>query len=722
MFPRHLKQTLRHTTTLICLGLSLQAGAAWAQATRLADLEAWAQTSAATVRLAQAEKDVAAHRAEAVRAQQGARIFGGATLGSAREAVTDTVSRSYQRTQLQAGVRWPLLGSREAQLRAVKEADQGIAARQVRLLATQQETVQAVRSTYLRHLHGVRRLALTQAYLTARNSTEQRLSQRTRAGYMLEAERMGLSGLFTSTAALQQSFQTAVQGHLRELSRWADRSIETLETDPIVWPAPCTHGDTVLAQTDEHPSVVQARLEVDAVDQIASHVRSETVDAGISVSQSVSKDWGGQPGRNTAVGIDVSMPLGWKAHRDALLGQLQSERFRAESLLELRRGEFRAAVDQSLNTLQTRRADLANAHRQMQIAQENLRVAALRQQRMDDGDGFARVLNARHAVFQAALQWVDAAERLDLVFNDLASWSAGGCPQATVAPSNPSSLRPVLLTLMSDPLPLSPPISPSRSQSAPTKKALAEEATMSLGWYAWDGQALLKQPRQLQTMPAGTQRVLLSFTARQLKALAQPPAQQKLTDLITLAHQKGIKVELLLGEPTWVLPAAREELVEWVQWLRSLPFDALHLDLERSQLPEEEQPLWDDGVIDTIRAVHAVSPWPVALTTHFRELETEGFAQRLHEAGASELTAMIYVSNADRAAEIARSLLQGPPGLKLSVAQSIEQSLPPEESSFNLGKAAALQRWQALAQALSDLPGFSGVIVQSWEEFKEARP
>ena len=34
----------------------------------------------------------------------------------------------------------------------------------------------------------------------------------------------------------------------------------------------------------------------------------------------------------------------------------------------------------------------------------------------------------------------------------------------------------------------------------------------------------------------------------------------------------------------------------------------------------------------------------------------------------------------------------------------------------------ALQRWNALAKQLSALPQFSGVIVQSWEEFKEARP
>ena len=693
---------------------------AWAEAIRLEDLEAWAQTSAPTVRLAQAEKDVATHQAEAARTRQGPRIFGGATLGNAREAVTDTVSRSYQRAQLQAGIRWPLLGSREAQLRAVKEADQGTAARQVRLQAAQQEAVQAVRRAYLRHLHGMQRLALTQAYLTERTATERLLTQRTRAGHMLEAEQLALSNLLASTHTLQNTLQSNMQSALRELSRWTDRPIDALETSPIAWPDGCTRADALLTQADKHPSVAQARLEVDAVDQIASHIRRETVEAGVSLSQSISKDFGGQHGHNTAVGIDVSIPLDWKAYRDAQLGQLQSERFRAESLLELRRGEFHAATDQAVSTLQIRKTDLASAQRSLQVAQENLRVATLRQQRVDDGDGIARVLNARHALLQAGLQWVEASERLDLAATDVVAWSEAGCPQATTVQADASSLRPVLLTLMSAPFP--GPTPAPRSHGATAKAARTAEVTSTLGWYVWNSQALVRNPRQLQAMPSGTQRVLISFTASQLKALTQPSGQQQLTDLIAQARHSGMRVELLLGEPTWVLPTGREQLVALVRSLHSLPFDALHLDLERSQLPEAQQSLWDEGVLQTVRAVHAVSPWPVALTTHYRELEDAGFASRLQEAGASELTAMIYVSNADRAADIARPLLQGPPGLKLSVAQSIERSLPPEESSFTSGKATALQRWQALAQALSALPGFSGLVVQSWEEFKEARP
>ena len=723
MLKSHWSRTLQQTTVLLCLSLNLHAGPAWADAAQLTDLETWARTSAPSVRLAQAEKDVAAHRADAARARQGGRLFGGATVGNAREAVTDTVSRSYQRAQLQAGVRWPLLGSREAQLRAVTEAEQGTAARQVRLRAIQQETVQAVRQSYLRHLHGMQRIALTQAFLTEKETIEASLERRTKAGYMLPAERMGLSGLFSSTEALQRTLQFTAQSTLRELSRLTDRSITALDTAPMVWPDACTRAQDVLAQVDEHPSVQQARLEVDATDQIATHLRRETVEAGVSLSQSVSRDFGGQPGHSTTVGIDLSVPLEWKAHRDAMLGQLQSERYRAESQLELRRGEFLTAAELALGLRQVRQSDQSNAERLLLVAQENLRVAMLRQQRIDDGDAYAKVLNARYALLQAGLQWVEAAERLELATAELASWSATGCAQATTAPHEATTLRPVLLTLMGNPFPqASTTRLASQQTGAGGTSPRTAEGHPALGWYVWNGPALLQAPSQLKALPPDTHRVLVSFTNHQLQALAQPPGQQRLTQLIAKAKQRGVRVELLLGEPTWALPEGREQLLNLIKSVHHLPFNALHLDLERSQLPEADQSQWDQGVLDTVRAVRGVAPWPVALTTHYREFESPGFAQRLQEAGASEVTAMLYVSNTDRAVDIAQPLLQGPPGLKFSIAQSMERALTAEESHFQLGKAAALQRWHALAKQLSALPHFSGVIVQSWEEFKEARP
>ena len=64
----------------------------------------------------------------------------------------------------------------------------------------------------------------------------------------------------------------------------------------------------------------------------------------------------------------------------------------------------------------------------------------------------------------------------------------------------------------------------------------------------------------------------------------------------------------------------------------------------------------------------------------------------------------------------------GPEGLGLTVAQSIERALPADESSFRAGRAASLERWNALAQRLAPLPRFRGIAVQAWEDYVEAQP
>jgi outer membrane protein TolC len=678
------------------------------------------------VRVALAEKDLAAHRTEAAKASQGGRLFGGANLGNAREAVTDTTSRSYQRAQMQVGVRWPLLGSREAQLRSVSEAEQATTARQVRLQQTQNEAVQAVRRAYVRHLRSGQRIALVEAFMAGQSTTQGLLQRRTQAGWMLEAERLGLMATFDAAEATLRAQRAAQEATLRELSRLTGRIVQAVQAAPLTWPAACHHPETLRTQADEHPTVLLARLELEAADQIASHLRKEGIAAGVSVAQGISKDLGGSPGHNTSVGIDISMPLDWRGQRDATIGQIQSERHRAESLLELRRGEFLEGVEQALGRWHLSQAEAAAPMKQLGAATETLRVAMLRHERLDDGDGYARLLTARYALMQVALQVVDAQERSDVAELALAAWSSTGCSHPDVHPQDKlaAALAPTLLAL--SPQAANAPTDAAVTAPQRTKRS-TEGPDTRLGWYVWDGQAMLQRPEQLRTLPPESRRVLLSFTAKQLAGLEQSEGRRQLGQFITQAQRRGLTVELLLGEPLWVLPSHRQNLLDQLARIRDLPFHALQLDLERSQLPDADQPQWGDLVVETLRAAHAVAPWPLGLTTHYRELEYPDFAQKVHAAGATELTAMVYVSNPARVVEIVKGLpplqsLQNPGGLRWSIAQSMERTLSPQESSHPVGKATALQRWKELAQALSSEPGFGGIVVQSWEEFKEARP
>ena len=680
----------------------------------LAELEGWVRGASPAVDLSQTELVLAQERERTAHASQGAQMFGGASLASAREAVTDTLSRDYQRAQVQLGVRWPLLGSREAQLRATGAAGLATGLAQVRLLQTQREAVFAVRRAYVRHLRSSQRQALAQAFVENLPLAQQQLHQRQNSGVLLEADRLDLLALFDAVAAARDSQGAQQAAARRELARLTDQRLPDIQAQAVAWPAACRNADVLLAQADEHATVALARMELDGTTRAAGQVRHEGMQAGVSLAQSLSRDLGGSPGRNTTIGIDFSVPLQWRALRDATLGRIQSEQHRAESLLRLRRSEFQAALEQALAQWQLRSHEIPGHLRRLEAAHEGLRIAQLRLEAFD-GDGYSRLLMARHALYQAAVQVVDGAERRELAELDLQALGTADCGSASIAQDDAASrtLAPSVAALAG--LSAMGAANPSAKPPAP--------GPAGLGWYLWNGQAMLDKPAQLNKLPAGSRRVLLSFTAAQLQALATRAGQLQVQRLLTRAHSLGMSVELLLGEPTWVLPARRQALLDLLAPLRALPWDGLNLDLERSQLPADQQPDWDSNAMDTLRAVRAAVPWPLALTTHYRELQATDFAQRAHAAGATELVAMVYVSNPVRAAEIAAALLQqNPAGLRLAVAQSMERALPPEESSHSAGRAAALQRWRGLAQALAHWPGFSGIVVQSWEEFKEARP
>ena len=117
MFQRSPRHTLIALLACICAGP--QGAAAHASPpVSLTQLEDRARAFAPSARLAQADVTVAEQRSAALQAGSGAQLFGGAGVDNAREAVTDTLSRDYQRTQMHLGVRWPLLGTRAAQQRS----------------------------------------------------------------------------------------------------------------------------------------------------------------------------------------------------------------------------------------------------------------------------------------------------------------------------------------------------------------------------------------------------------------------------------------------------------------------------------------------------------------------------------------------------------------------------------------------------------------------------
>ena len=79
---------------------------------------------------------------------------------------------------------------------------------------------------------------------------------------------------------------------------------------------------------------------------------------------------------------------------------------------------------------------------------------------------------------------------------------------------------------------------------------------------------------------SGFDRLLLSFSADEVQALRSPDGADRLRNLLREAARRGLVVDLLLGDPAWILPAARGGLKGVLRFFVPFPFRAVHLDLE----------------------------------------------------------------------------------------------------------------------------------------------
>jgi hypothetical protein len=245
-----------------------------------------------------------------------------------------------------------------------------------------------------------------------------------------------------------------------------------------------------------------------------------------------------------------------------------------------------------------------------------------------------------------------------------------------------------------------------------------------LAVYVWKSAELIDQQQNqkfwqgLKTIPVN--RLLLSLDAKQIEEAQSQP--QRLQGFLDAAKQHGVAVELLLGDPSWIETAQRGKLTAIIDSLRRFDFAGLNLDIEPDQL--YKQPLTQpqfDAWVETLRAAARISPWPTAVSVHPRYFRDPPYmswnlAQRLHQAGVAEAVLMIYNSNPQRVADIAKPIVANANGLRFRVAQSVEPELEPQLSYARRSPQDFKQSMQQLQALLATQPNTDGVVVQAWND------
>lgn len=702
------------------------------------DLQAWSAEQGPAVRLARLKEHVASSNLKLVESDNGARLVAATSLTRAKEPVTDTLNRNYSRLAGQAGLRWSFLGAEEARRRSVLEArtEQLSSTAQTQLL--QAQAVTELGRLYVRYLRSQQREQVAQAYLSTRSQIESKLQERVAGGHMLRSEGLDLQGYYEAAQNRVAREREVQRAALQQMGFLTGRHLRPQPVPALAMPQTCMSPAVLQDALNTHPALESARYAMEGTREQAQHTRYGGVIGGVQLSQSLSKDFGGSPGHATAVAVDVSIPLQWRSQKDAMAAKLQGQYDEAAEQYAQTQSKLQLEQQTVLEQYKLNLNELRSSAQRYAAATEGLRVAQLRAPSLD-GDGLVQVIKAGNGRYEAAVRYISAAEEVDLAAMDMLYYTRGCSLQTrnddplqaavlqrtgAVAPAAPAASGAAAAMAAAGPAAAAQKAGPGDEAGAAKPAATAAQAAPAgTGWYAWKGWQWVQQPARVDQLPQGTQRLLVSFTEEQLQRLAaDEKARQGLEQLAQRARQRGIRLELLLGEPTWVLPQGRGNMLALLQKVQSMPFGMVHLDLERSQLPEAQQKDWDRHALDSLKEAVGQSRLPISLTTHHRELRDPGFLQALQKAGVKEVVPMIYSANAQSTVNVIKQLPPMPQGLDLAVAQSIEKELPSEESLFRVGRRQALAHWQGVAQSLRTVPGFKGIVVQSWEDYMEAQP
>ena len=681
--------------SLLYLAVAMPMSAAPATAAimpSLEELEHRARGSLA-MRTLDAELAMATRRSQADLTSTAPRLYGAGGLASGDELLDPTRSRNYSRATSEVGLRLPLLGSRSQIVAANQRVTRSLQRREAEVELARRDIIRRVRLAYADYWTAQQTSLLSRKYLENEAAMTRVLRLRAGAGLLLDSERQQLLIGFEVARSEVTRSQVSEQQALRQLRLLV---ADELPAGPVIYPQlrmACASGSDAALAFDQDPEIRALTAELESVAPLASADRWRGVHSELRLGyQLAGESFGERNGGSAVLGWSFEMPLNPGQQRGRIAAAAESETNYLLLQRDLRRSELEVQF-QSLNARRSEiRQSLQLASVRLAAAQQAIHERELRAVRLA-GDVTEQLQASRLAHYSAARAGVDAHRSELLWFADWARFEPLACAREG-----------------SEPVP-APAAAPAPApQFTATRRGLY--LWTSAPWLS--GSAIDVQAAMARLKALGIGTLMVSLDADQIEQQATDGSA--LQRLAQHAKAAGILTELLLGEPTWILPQHRARLLQIVERLRATPFSALHLDLEPNMLddsPAGTARLLPE-LVKTLQAVKAVSPWPVACSLHPRYLTaaTNGvtLGDELTRIGVAP-TLMIYVANPQRVVEIARPIMTRYPRLEFRVALSVEHTLSRDESLFTFPEP---ERALRIAQVEQGLAGrnFQGVSLQ----------
>ena len=678
--------------------------------------------------VAAAEIEENLQQLERQRAIGGLELFGGTGVGHYREAVSADKMRDYDRIRLFLGLRYPLLGTMAGQRVQVLKAEETVWDSKQQKKFDHLTNLEALRSQYCLLWGTQKKIKLSQAFLMDEAQTNHILQERYKQGLLLDADRQEFLSAFAlihRNLANLKAAEKRAQSNIDLLTNRYAGNFIALDPD-----LPRPELDPQLLHSmvlNNHPDIVRLRGLIDKQLRVLNLARHSDVQAKVSLTGHTDTDF---PSNDNGYGVtlQLSMDAPWEFSRAA---HAEAARERAH-LLKLQReldqvsSQLLANID---NDIEHYRATLENrrfAARRTKAALESVREQVLRRETLP-GDTFEQLQHSRYIYYQVAMDYIDAEVSL-----------LQGAARLLASTENDSAagrLNPQIDTVVDDhylkPLwqrRLPDYQEPSSSPVAGAPSVVDSTQNNCLGVYVWNSKKLFADEHSSASFwekmrKEGIHRMLLSFDRSQLDRLKLPLGKTQLQSFIRNAKDAGIDVGLLLGEPTWILPEYRQDLLNIIGSLQDFDFSLIHLDLEPNQLAHMQIP--DRALLAhllrTVQAVSRLTSLPVELDLHPRYL-SENFDGFCLGCGLQNLenvavTLMIYINNPEKVANRAENIMTKFPEIPISVAQSVEPQLGDNGSYAGLSKRQFLEKLNVLRQQTDDRIGC--IYIQSWQDYMD---
>jgi len=652
----------------------------------------------------------------------GGKWFLNGSIGYSDEPQYDTSENSihYTKFSVSAGLSFPLFGTWDKLKINRLNAELKAADSKYRAQILRTHNINALRKAYAILWIESQKIKLAQAFLANRSYVASYLSERKGKSLILPSDYLEFM------AGYEMAKKDIAVSNLHMVQAMQIIRMDTGENWPmpaaVMMPTLPSFKD-VSADIDSNPSVVMKREAIKKYEKIADVSRWIDNEGRVNFGLNAGKDIPGDFGTGVYASIALTGPL-------KEIGREDKARLAAKSDLERAKHEenytamgIEGEAEEALAMAAYASANIGAQYARLKSIAENVRENYARHGTIA-GDTFEKLQRSRYQYYRVAMDMLDSQL---ILLQSGADMLAAAYPQGREG-------EPRVREYVVDGRFINSVISQkwfvSSEKLSPYARIGAAEAVecrMPEYAYVWDAEPFLDAQKRggitAELHARGITDIFISFTAKQLALIETPDGAQKLAELLKSAGGLGIKFELTLADPAWLLPEHRHEMVSVIKSMSRFKFSGIHLDLEPDQVAGAESMREKLAMMlaDSVKAAGRSTSLPVSFSVHPRYLEGSlgrTLDKGLNGAKISCIVPMIYTSDAAAAVSKLSAIMTSHPKYKFILAQSVEKTLPQTESYFSSGLPGFKKSVSAIEARLGSMPGFKGIAVQSWEDYK----